>query len=304
MPLVEGRVGTLWRGRVSEQRALTLDVRRIVVAVDASPHSQAALEAAVDLAARFGAEVLVLFVEDINVLKMAQLPFVREAGQYSARGSRIEMTHIEQRLRARSRRIEATFRALMERRSVHGAFRVARGLVGAEIRTAAQEADILVVGRAGWSQIRERRLGSTARAACCSDAPSVTAVLQEGKQLSSPIVVLYDGSLVGERALALAAALSERLAGLLRLILPVGAADELAALQASAEDRLRPFNVEVRFLPVVGGRSAAVATSRLAATIRSVEGGTLVLPARTSILQDDLLLDLIEGIDVPVLLVR
>jgi nucleotide-binding universal stress UspA family protein len=304
MPLVEEKAGTLWRGQVSEQRALRLDVRRIVVAVDASPHSQAALEAAVELASRFGAELSVLFVEDINVLKTAQLPFVREVGQYSARGSRLEVTRVEQRLRARSRQIRATFEALVARRSVRGSFRVARGVVGAEIRTAAQEADILIVGRAGWSQIRERRLGSTAREVCCSDAPSVTAVLQEGKQIASPIVVVYDGSPVGDRALTLAAALVERLAGSLRVILLTGDASELPALQALAEARLRAFSVEPQVVPVVREHWAAAPTSRLNATLRALEGETLILPSRTSILQDEALLDLIEEIDVPVLIVR
>jgi nucleotide-binding universal stress UspA family protein len=53
-------------------------VRRIVVAVDSSPHAQAALDAAAALAARMHAELEGLFVEDIDLLNLAALPFGRE----------------------------------------------------------------------------------------------------------------------------------------------------------------------------------------------------------------------------------
>ena len=49
--------------------------RRILVALDASAHSHAALAAAVALAARLHAEIEGLFVEDINLLRLAELPF-------------------------------------------------------------------------------------------------------------------------------------------------------------------------------------------------------------------------------------
>ncbi len=284
---------------MSEQQALTPDVHRILVAVDASPHSQAALEAAFELAARFEAELVVLFVEDINVLRTAQLPFVREVGLYSARGSRMDLARVERSLRARSRRVEVYVQSLMARRSVHGTFRIARGAVWAEIRTAAEEADLLMVGRAGWSHLRERRLGSTARAVCCSDRPSVTAVLHEGRRIAAPIVVVYDGSRLGDRALMLAATLAKRLEGPLRLILLVPDAAQIASLRKLAEGRLRPFDLALEFVP-----ATLSAISGLTALLRPMTEGSLVLPARTSIFWDEAMLDLIEEIDVPVLVVH
>ena len=52
--------------------------RRIVVALDASSHSHAALAAAVALAGRLQAELQGIFVEDVNLLRLAELPFARE----------------------------------------------------------------------------------------------------------------------------------------------------------------------------------------------------------------------------------
>ncbi len=51
---------------------------RILVAIDTSPHGRAALEAAADLAAASSAELCGLFVEDLNLLRLAGLPFAHE----------------------------------------------------------------------------------------------------------------------------------------------------------------------------------------------------------------------------------
>ena len=46
-------------------------IRRILVALDSSPHSMAALETAVELAANLGARIIGLFVEEANLLRAA-----------------------------------------------------------------------------------------------------------------------------------------------------------------------------------------------------------------------------------------
>ena len=53
-------------------------IQRILVALDASTDSLAALDAAAKLAQCLQAELVGLFVEDVNLLYMAGLPFTRE----------------------------------------------------------------------------------------------------------------------------------------------------------------------------------------------------------------------------------
>ena len=53
-------------------------VRHILVAVDATPSSSVVLEAAARLAREFDAELNGIFVEDLNLLHLAGLPFARE----------------------------------------------------------------------------------------------------------------------------------------------------------------------------------------------------------------------------------
>ncbi len=56
------------------ERELEPTIRRILVALDASPHSQAALEAASDLADALKAELVGIFVEDVNLFERSLNP--------------------------------------------------------------------------------------------------------------------------------------------------------------------------------------------------------------------------------------
>ena len=68
----------------------TMQIKRIIVALDASAHSQAAMDAAASIAELLEAELIGVFVEDINLVRVAQLPFVREVQFPVARVAEID----------------------------------------------------------------------------------------------------------------------------------------------------------------------------------------------------------------------
>ncbi len=274
-------------------------VRRIVVAVDASPNSQAALRAAVEMAARFQAELMGLFVEDINVLRVAELPFSQALGGYSAHRRRVAVEDVERHFRSRIRQMRRVFQVLAQRRSVAGTFRVARGMVDSEIQAAAREADVLIIGRVGWSKIRERQVGSAARAACCDDAPSVTLVLQEGKRLAPPILVVYDGSSIGDKGLMLGATLVDERTEPLRVLLLASDEGRMVLLRERAGALLRNFGVFHQYSVLTDSD-----VTKLGQAVQASGGGTLILPAKSPVLQENAVLELLEEIDIPVMLVR
>lgn len=274
-----------------------LAIRRILVALDASPHSLAALEAAAELAEQFHAELLGLFVEDVNLLRLAQLPFTHEVRFFTASRRRLESEEIERHLRTRAREMRRTFRVLLERREIHGTFRVTRGPVARELLAAATDADMIILGKAGWSPARRRRLGSTART-LVFEAPSMTLILQDGACLGTPVLVVYDGSTMGRKALIAATNLMQGEEGLLTVIL-ANSEQDIPRLHDEASGWIETQRVGARFHKLTRAN-----VSRLASLVQ-VEGcGVLVLPARTPLLEDRALLTLLSRIDIPVLLVR
>jgi len=274
-------------------------IRRILVALDTSAHSRAALGAAADLAARFHAELLGMFVEDVNLLRLAELPFAREVFIYSARHRELSTREMERQLRAQARRARELLRAEAERAELEWSFEVARGRIATELLRAASEADMIILGRAGWSLTQARRLGSTARSVA-AQAPSMALLLQEGGCLGPPVMVVYDGSQIGERALALALGLSEDVGDVLTVILADGHG-ALPRLREEVNQHLRgeEQQVELRYVHL-----SASNVRRLAHMVRTEGCGTLVLPARSRLLHKDMLLDLLDETEIPVLLVR
>lgn len=272
--------------------------RRILVALDASPHSLAALEAAVALAADLQAELLGLFVEDADLLRLAALPFVRELGLYSAKPRPLNEPQVERELRARARRAEQALAAMADRAQVRWSFRVVRGMISAELLAAAVEADLISLGRTGWSLAGRRRVGSTART-ILSQASRPALVVRQGAHLSLPIMVVYDGSALAGKALATAARLSQ---GKEENLLVLVAADDLAQterLQTQAAGWLQERGMPAHFRQLT---EATVST--LVRALKAEGCGTLVLPAETTLLRDEALATLVEELDFPLLLIR
>jgi nucleotide-binding universal stress UspA family protein len=138
-------------------------VRRILVALDGSLESRAALAAAERLGVAAGAELSGIFVEDIELLRLAGLPFAREAGVSSGVFRRLETTDIERRFRVAAERARETLREAALTGGLSSSFRVARGRVIPELLAAAEEADVVATGKRSGHGPAGRRLGATAR---------------------------------------------------------------------------------------------------------------------------------------------
>ncbi len=137
---------------------------RILVAVDASPLSLAALEAAARLGDRFGAVVDGLYVEDINLAKLAEQPEGTLISVLHARRHADPHLLITQALRLQVTQARRSFEATLGGRQPAGSFMVRRGQVVSEMLVAAAQADLVVLGWHGAAPSDRARLGSVARA--------------------------------------------------------------------------------------------------------------------------------------------
>jgi len=173
-----------------------MTLRRIVVGLDAGPRGRATLQAAAQLAARMQAELVGLFVEDIDLLHLAGLPFAREVGYPSATLRPLDVAAMERALRAAADEVHRMLAAIAGRGPLSWSFRIARGAVLSELRAAATEGDIVVT--CAW-----RVALRTPLAVMCATATPpeqvVPAAAALGRSLGGAVeVVLLDGE--GEAA--------------------------------------------------------------------------------------------------------
>jgi len=273
-------------------------IRRILVALDNSPHSAAALEAAAELARRSGAELLGLYVEDINLLRLARLPFAQEVGQFTAVRRRLDVREVERQIRGQTLRIRRMFEVTTRQAQVRWSFRVTRGTVAHEVLRAAGDVDALVLGRSGWSLIAPSKMGSTARAVL-AEAPGLGLIVPRGGCLGAPFMVIYDGSTLAERALDTAAALIKE-----------GEQPLTVLLLAERRERLEPLRARVHAWR--GGRDlelryATLSTTNVPDLVNTLHNewcGTLFVPSRSDVLSTEALQAVLDEVEVPVLLVR
>lgn len=270
--------------------------RRILVALDASRHSLAALEAAVELAAKMQAELEGLFVEDVNLLRAAGSPVAREVLYPFTDAARLEPERMERGLRAQAEQGRQALAAASEQREIRWSFRVVRGEVAPEVVAAAQEADLLVLGKVSRPLIRQIRLGSTALAAAVQ-APCCVLLLRRDTGIRPPIVVAYDGSPTARQALRIATQLARENGNYLAVLMVASTADEEYKLQAQTADWLRRQGLLIRYR-----RLAEAGVATLTQAMLSEGNGVLVLSS--TILPPAELQELLDEVDFPVLLVR
>lgn len=147
---------------ISELTEIT--VSRVLVALDASPSSQAAARAAVELAVRSKARIEGLFVEDRTLIELSGLGLTAPARLLESPEGEWSPEAVERWLGVQAARAR---RNLEEAATPHGLtfdFQVVRGHVTEEILRRLPEVDVLVLGRVGWSAGRTGRLGRTAAA--------------------------------------------------------------------------------------------------------------------------------------------
>lgn len=124
---------------------------RIVIELLPGPLQGGSLAAASALAERVGAELVGIFIEDVDLLRFAALPFAHEVCFATAQRRRLEVPAIERSLREHAAEAERAFAGTAALTAVRRSFRIARGLASRELLAAA-------IGAAGAAAMRDLRL--------------------------------------------------------------------------------------------------------------------------------------------------
>jgi nucleotide-binding universal stress UspA family protein len=272
-------------------------IHRILVALDGSAYSQAALETAANLAEVLKAELIGVFVEDINLLRLAQLPFAQEVRYLAARPQRVDAAMMAQQLHSQADRARQQLAKTADSHRIPWSFRVLQGTVTAELLAAALKADLLVLGRASRRRAQTAQLGSTARMIMAS-APNSVLLVSLSIDLAQPMLVIYDGSAAAERALAIAASLAPS-HGRLRVL--IWTEDDIAAQEYKTRvvTQLHEYKLNLSFRRLHQAESASLVDISRRSGI-----GLLILAGAELRLPPTALQALLETCDLPVLVVR
>jgi len=217
-------------------------VRRILIGLDGSAHSRRALEAAVELARVFEAEVEGLFVEEDSWHRPGLSGGGRVVGAYTGTVRTLEPGELGRELGAAARRLARLVEEAGGRLRLTSSFRVERGRPDAVILGAAGSVDLITVGCVGRAPGKAGRLGRTARALIeSSDRPVL--LLGAGAQLGRRIVLVHEAGETSDRALSLALQLAGRWGVTLELLTAEPSALR-GATASDGEDGVRVHRVD------------------------------------------------------------
>lgn len=269
-----------------------MTARRIVLAIDASLPSLEAARTAAELARALGAELLGVFVEDLNLLRLAALPFARELRVPDGADQPLEQARLEAELRTLAAWARAELARAATAARVPWSFEVRRAALPEAVLAAAGDDDLLVLGSHGHAA--RGRPGSTARAAVARATRPVL-LHPRGAAGGRGLLLAHDLSEGSQRAVAGAEALGARLGGLAVLALTPDA-PAAARLAATFHHRGHP-PTPVRW---AGGATL----DHLLAAVRDLKPALLALQAASPLLDEASLARMLAEAPCPLLLLR
>jgi len=253
--------------------------RRVLLALGPGSDYRAALAEAIRLAASLEAELSTLFVEDTRLLDASRHSFARRYTPMGAGWQQFGERELTQAMRSLAEQVRRAVAEAAARDRLRWTFTVVRGDIEAEALSAAEEADLVVLGagqdvlEAGLRPPSLARLGARAR------ERSVLYVRHRAPS-AARLTIAYDGSPGAARALAVAARLAPP--GELTVALTGPGADASQALEADAREVLGHDADSVEFFI----RPNATAAD-LCDLSTSVGAGALVMGADNPLLADE-----------------
>jgi nucleotide-binding universal stress UspA family protein len=272
-------------------------VERILVSLDKSSHSLAALQAAIELARHYHATLQGVFVEDINLLNLTKMPFHQEVREYTATVREISTDGLSREISVQSRWVTRNFQKTINQTDVNANFVVLRGNIYEMVNKESQACDLVVIGKSGTHPLGRHRLGSTAKALIKHHQKPLL-LIEENTQLGYPIILVYENSHIGKICLETARDLMDPAENL------------MIFLNADDPDVFSRTNVELKQWASDNKTKISIesfkslATSRVISMVEGMKTGLFILPhnddsPQTKVLEFDL-----GKISLPILLIR
>ena len=272
-------------------------VDRILVSLDNSRHSLAALKAAVELAQHYGAELKAVFVEDTTLLRLAEMPFCQEVGEYTAIVRELSSNGLSQGMVVQSRWVLRSFRNVINQTDLRAEMAILRGNINESIDTESQTCDLIIIGKTGTNPLGRPRLGSTAKALVKNHTKPLLLV-EENNRLGYPMIVFYENSPLGKICLETARDLLNPEESLI-ILLSEDEPEVYTANNAFLDKWAAEYQVNLSIQSV-----KTHTITRFINIIKGLKTGLLILPHDLKPQSMAPLLTRLEQISLPILLIR
>jgi hypothetical protein len=156
------------------------NIKRIIINIDSGGFSASIMESAVILASRLQANLCGLFIEDTELLQLANLPFTREITLHTALFRDLSSSSMERNLNAIAAQMRQTLEEMATISDVGCSFRTVRGPRLESVIKESEDSQLILI-------MPKKRLTENRYHAKPADK-------------SHPIVLFYDGSLQAHRA--------------------------------------------------------------------------------------------------------
>ncbi len=268
--------------------------KRILVTLDQSGYGISVLRVAAGMAAKLQGELLGLLVEDINLIRLAELPFSREVNLFEEGGYHLCLDSLEKQLRSQAERLRHNLASIAGQQKIPWSFRLARGRLAAEIMAVMREVDVLIMGQMQGLFPQPLRLSST-----LSERRPLPAndLLTQG--FRQPIMVFYNGSLSSGRALKTAALLVRKNGERLIVILPAVEPARLLELEQQVVNWQQQTQLQLRFMSLLNNDISA-----LVQLGKGRYGGALILGQDAFLLDELSITTLLDYPNCAVVLVK
>lgn len=258
---------------------------RIAVILRGGEADTGALGILASVISEFSAEVAGLFLEDVDLFRLAELPFSHQISRLTSRAQPLSTIELEREVRVQAVRAERALRLTAEKAGLKWSFRRMRGRLEMAIQAAPDVSLLLLTGT-------RHGVGSAGETSALGRA------LRAGEdERARTVVVVYDGSNVAILALQAARRISTRANRSLEVLLVAATPEDEAELRAQAAELIRPQVAHFR-------RISVLETETLRNVMRGRAPTLLVLGVETGLperFEGGLLR---ESIGCPVLIVR
>ncbi len=278
-----------------------LRVRRVLVALDSSTASAFTLEVAASLAAATASELSGLFVEDQDLLRLAELPFAREVQLGKAPPGKSLSRALDPTLLLQDLRAQAAVarEAMAKQAALHRiawSFQVAKGRSEEALLLAAAAGDVIAVARGFGPLARFGRVSREVRLIAARAPGPLLLAGDGGAERSGPVLLPYDASPAAEHMLAIAADLAVTRHAPLEIML----LGETAASMEDMAEKIREAGAKdpLPSLQIWIPRDRKATLQRLC----TLDRGLLVLPADEPWFENGQVEQIIERAKVPIVL--